>query len=183
MFVGVAILDSTAEDMQSQIVVQQHGFENFCDNFDDSVAFGDDNEPCDLCPFWAVDADTPEDTEPLPADVREKDDSIHEHVANAASDIPLDKPESAIVEAAGSKANTIVNYDYVGSASTTGQAEEGLLYTGATCSVTYDNYHMTDLKPSDWKITIGKDDKIETWRQGSVTLTDKHGQTVNLMDV
>jgi hypothetical protein len=160
-----------------------YGFENFCDNFDDSVAFGDDDEPCDLCPFWAVDADNPEDTEPLPTDVCEKDDSIHEHVANAASDIPLDESESAIVEAEGSKANTIVNHDYVGWASTTGQAEEWLLDSGATSSVTYDNYHMTDLKPSDWKITIGKGDKIETLRQGSVTLTDRHGQTVKLMDV
>jgi hypothetical protein len=71
-----------------------------------------------------VDTDTPEDTEPLSADVREKDDSIHEHVANAASDVPLNKSESTIVEAAGSKADTIVKNDYVGSASTTGQAEE-----------------------------------------------------------
>jgi hypothetical protein len=35
---------------------------------------------------------------------------------------------------------------------------------------------MTDLKPSDWKITIGNGDKIEMLGQGTVTLTDKHGQ-------
>jgi hypothetical protein len=180
MFVGVAISD-TAEDTHNTL--GSYGFENFFDNFDDSVAFGDDYEPCDLCPFWAVDAYTPEDTELLPADVREKDDSIHEHVANAASDVPLDESESIIVEAAGSEADTIVNSDYVGSASTTGQAEEWLLDPGATCGVTYDKNHMTDLKPSDQKITIGNRDKIETLGQGTVTLTDKHGQMVNLTDV
>jgi hypothetical protein len=94
MFVGVAISD-TAEDTHNTF--GSYGFEHFFDNFNDLVAFGNDDEPCDLCPFWAVDADTPEDTEPLRADVREKDDSIHEHVTNAASDVPLDKSESAIV--------------------------------------------------------------------------------------
>ncbi len=61
MFVGVAILD-TAEDTHNTF--GSYGFENFFDDFDDSIAFGNDDEPCDLCPFWAMDADTPEDTEP-----------------------------------------------------------------------------------------------------------------------
>jgi hypothetical protein len=94
--------------------------------------------------------------------------------ANATSDVPL--------EATGSEADTIVNNDYVGSASTTGQAEEWLLDSGATCGVTYDKSHMTDLKPSDRKITIGNGDKIETLGQGPV-LTDEHGQMVKLTDV
>ena len=130
-----------------------------------------------------MDADTLEGTEPLPAEVREKDDSIQEHVANAAAVVPLDESESAIVEAAGSEADTIVNYDYVGSASNTGQAEEWLLDLGATCGVTYDKNHMTERKPSDWKITIGNGDKIETLGQGRVTSTDEHGRTVKLTDV
>ncbi len=139
MFVGVAISD-TAEDMHKTFGC--YVFENFLDNVDDSVAFGDDDKPCDLCPFWAVDGKTPEDTEPLPAEVREKDDSIHEHVANAASGVPLDESESAIVEAAGSKANTIVNYDYVGWVSTTGQAEEWLLDSGAEVIRVYSTYRL-----------------------------------------
>ena len=118
------------------------------------------------------------DTEPLPAEVSEKDNLIKEHV-------PLDDSESAIIEAAGKDADNIVNFDYVGSASTVGQAEEWLLDSGATCGVTYDNNHTTDLKPSDRKITIGNGDKIETLAQGIdlVTLTDKHGHMVKLTDV
>jgi hypothetical protein len=49
MFVGVTISD-TAEDTHNTF--GSYGFENFFDNFDDSVAFGDDDERCDLCPFW-----------------------------------------------------------------------------------------------------------------------------------
>ena len=73
--------------------------------------------------------------------------------------------------------------EYVGSASKTGLAEEWLLDSGATCGVTYDNTHMTDMKPSDREITIGNGDKVATKGQGTVMLTDKHGQTVKLTDV
>ena len=39
------------------------------------------------------------------------------------------------------------------------------------------------MKPSDRKITFGNGDKIETLRQWTATMTDKHGQTVKLTDV
>ena len=45
--------------------------------------------------------------------------------------------------------------EYVGSASKVGLSEEWLLDLGATCGVTYNNLHMTDMKPSDREITIG----------------------------
>ena len=106
----------------------------------------------------------------LPAEMSEKDDSIKKHVAYATSDVPLNKSESAIIEAAGNEADTIVNYDYVGSASTAGHAEEWLLDSGATCGVTHDNNNMTDLKPSDHKINIGNGYKIEMLGQGTVPL-------------
>jgi hypothetical protein len=73
--------------------------------------------------------------------------------------------------------------EYVGSVSKVGQSEEWLLDSGATCGVTYDNAHMTDMKPSDRKITIGNGDKVATQGQGTVMLTDKLGQTIKLTDV
>ncbi len=42
---------------------------------------------------------------------------------------------------------------------------------------------MTDLKPSNREITIGNGDKVATLGQGTIKLTDNHGQTVKLTDV
>ena len=153
MFVGVSVSD-IAED--SDNTFGNYGLQNFFDHFDDSIAFGDDDESCELCPFWGLDADTPEDTEALQDELSEEDSSVEEHVAATVSDVPLDESESTITETADDKADTIVNYDYIGSASTAGLAEEWLLDSGAACGVTCDKNYMTDMKPSDRKITIGK---------------------------
>ena len=68
--------------------------------------------------------------------------------------------------------------EYVSSVLKVGRSEEWLLDSGATCGVTYDNSHMTDMKPSDRKITIGNGDKVATQGQGTVMLTDKLRQTI-----
>ena len=61
--------------------------------------------------------------------------------------------------------------------------EEWLLDSGATAGVTYDNSHMTDMRPTNRKIEIGNGDMIETLGQGTVTLLDHDGKLVYFTDV
>ncbi|KAI2497189.1 gag-polypeptide of LTR copia-type [Fragilaria crotonensis] len=77
----------------------------------------------------------------------------------------------------------VLSNDYVCAASPVGLTEEWLLDSGATCGVTYDNKLMTNLTPSNREITIGNGDKVATLGQGTVSLTDSHGQTIKLTDV
>ncbi|KAI2489416.1 hypothetical protein MHU86_25167 [Fragilaria crotonensis] len=75
-----------------------------------------------------------------------------------------------------------VTRDFVGTADascTNGGIEEWLLDSGATSGVTYDNSHMTDMRPSNRKIEIGNGDMIETFGQGTVTLLDNDGKLVS----
>ena len=82
------------------------------------------------------------------------------------------------LQAAGTK-------EFVGSAAavSTETTEEWLLDSGATSGVTYDNTLMTNMRPSNRKIEIGNGDMIETLGQGTVTLTDSAGKTVQFTDV
>ena len=180
MFVGVSFSEMTEDPINK---FGNYGDDNFFDNFDDSILFGDDQGHCDLSPFWGVDTATPEDTDVVLGDTSRDDESIQEHVAVLSPDAPIDESEAAIIVTTDDKTAIIGMSDYVGSATTAGHAEDWLLDSGATCGVTYDNSHMTDLKPSDRKITIGNGDKIATLGQGTVMLKDKLGQTVKLTDV
>ena len=78
-----------------------------------------------------------------------------------------------------------VTRDFVGTAdaSCANGIEEWLLDSGATSGVTYDNSHMTDMRPSNRKIEIGNGDMIETFGQGTVTLLDSNGKLVYFTDV
>ena len=67
--------------------------------------------------------------------------------------------------------------------SATSATEKWLLDTGATCGVTYDNRNMTDMQPSDRKITIGNGAQIATLGQGTVILEDLNGTKLTLCDV
>jgi hypothetical protein len=46
VFIGVATSDYE-EDTRNTF--GSYGFENFFGNFDNLIAFGDDDEPCELC--------------------------------------------------------------------------------------------------------------------------------------
>ena len=72
--------------------------------------------------------------------------------------------------------------EYVGLA-TKGTSEHWLLDSGATCGVTYSKLGMTNLKPTDRKITIGNGDQVQALGQGTVTLNDSQGKSVTLDDV
>ena len=95
-------------------------------------------------------------------------DDMNMFVVVTLTDGPTDsKPTNVEPEADTTEA-------YVGSASKVGHPEESLLDSGATCRVTYDNSHMTDMKPSDREITIGNGDKVAT--QGQARHSHAHGQ-------
>ena len=104
-------------------------------------------------------------------------DDMNMFVGVTFTDGPMDsKPKTVEPEA-----NT--TDEYVGSVSKVGHSEKWLLDSVATCGVTYDNTHMTDMKPSDREITIGNGDKVATQGQDTVMLTNKLGQTIQLTDV
>jgi hypothetical protein len=76
--------------------------------------------------------------------------------------------------------------DYIDAVSKVRQLDEEWLLDsgGSTCGVTCDKTYMTDMKPSDRKITIGNGGEVATQGQeGTDMLTDKLGQTIKLTDV
>ncbi len=77
------------------------------------------------------------------------------------------------------KVNVVTDELFVGSVGVDGY-KQWLLDSGATCGVTYDKSKVSDMRTSDKMITIGNGDKIATLGQGTVTLTDTHGNLVNL---
>ena len=93
------------------------------------------------------------------------------------TDGPIDRKPTNVEREAETTGN------YVGAVSKVGQSEEWLLDLGATCGVTYDKTYMTDMKPSDRKITIRNGDKVATQGQGTVMLMDKLRQTIKLTNV
>ena len=110
-------------------------------------------------------------------------------------EVPGENTEFACIEIVEATAVTVTNHattnyaglstteEYVGSAAQTNGTEEWLLDSGATSGVTYDNTHMTDMRPSNRKIEIGNGDMIETLGQGTVTLMDSTGKLVTFKDV
>ena len=118
-------------------------------------------------------------------------------IALGCTEIPLEATEDIRTNIVETTAVTVINHprgcyaglqptkEFVGSASSVGTngTEEWLLDSGATSGVTYDNTHMTDMRPSNRKIEIGNGDMIETLGQGTVTLVDSDGKTVSFTDV